>query len=113
MTQLIGQVINSLESVISNIIQKSQDRFLVAYRRFLTEVRQELGQIQKEYNIEILRRQNDAENLALHRSLEWFKQECNKALIRHKAIERSQKETPANRLAQKPARRDACIQARL
>lgn len=52
---------------------------MVAYRRFLTEVRQELGQIQKEYNIEILRRQNDAENLALHRSLEWFKQECSSA----------------------------------
>ena len=50
----------------------------MAYRRFLNEVRQELAHIHKEYNTEILKRQNNEESIALHRSLEWFKQECIK-----------------------------------
>lgn len=75
-----------METIISGIIQKSQDRFLVAYNRFLAEVRQELAQIQREYNSEVLKKQNDAESIALHRSLEWFKQECKIVLIRFKTI---------------------------
>lgn len=75
-----------MENIISGIIQKSQDRFLVAYNRFLAEVRQELAQIQREYNSEVLKKQNDAESIALHRSLEWFKQECKRDLIRFKII---------------------------
>ena len=78
----MSQVINNLETIISGIIQKSQDRFLVAYNRFLAEVRQELALIQKEYNSEVLKKQSEAESLALHRSLEWFKQECMLILIR-------------------------------
>lgn len=64
-----------METIISNIIQKNQDRFLVAYNRFLAEVRQELAIIQKEYNTEILKKQTNTEMTALFRSLEWFKQE--------------------------------------
>lgn len=62
--------------MIASIVQKSQDRFLVAYNRFLAEVRQELALIQKQYNSEVQKKQSEAENIALHRSLEWFKQEC-------------------------------------
>jgi hypothetical protein len=73
---VLSQVINNLETIIGGIIQKSQDRFLVAYNRFLNEVKQELAQIQKDYDIEVLKKQNSDETLAIHRSLEWFKQEC-------------------------------------
>lgn len=79
-------MINNLETIISGIIQKSQDRFLVAYNRFLAEVRQELNQIQREYNSEVLKKQNDAESIALHRSLEWFKQECRLILSRPEVV---------------------------
>jgi hypothetical protein len=77
---VVTQVINNLETIIGGIIQKSQDRFLVAYNRFLNEVKQELAQIQKDYDIEVLKKQNSDETLAIHRSLEWFKQECKECI---------------------------------
>lgn len=63
--------------MVDNIIKKQQDNFLIAYHRFLQEVKQELAQLQKDYSVEVLRKQNNEQIQALQRSLEWFKDECN------------------------------------
>lgn len=62
--------------MVQTIIKKQQDNFLIAYHRFLQEVKQELAQLQKDYSVEVLRKQNNEQIQALQRSLEWFKDEC-------------------------------------
>ena len=44
----------------------------------MQEVKQELAQLQKDYSVEVLRKQNNEQIRALQRSLEWFKDECKK-----------------------------------
>lgn len=64
--------------MVKKILRKQQDNFLVAYHRFLQEVKIELAQLQKEYSAEVLKKQSDEQMKALKRSLEWFKDECLK-----------------------------------
>jgi hypothetical protein len=68
-------VISDLDSVIEQIIKKQQDSFISAYSHYLQDVKVQLRTLQEDYSVEVYRTKNDEKITALHKSLDWFKDE--------------------------------------
>jgi hypothetical protein len=68
-------VICDLDSVIEQIIKKQQDSFISAYSHYLQDVKVQLRTLQEDYSVEVYRTKNDEKITALHKSLDWFKDE--------------------------------------
>jgi hypothetical protein len=71
----LDSVICDLDSVIEQIIKKQQDSFISAYSHYLQDVKVQLRTLQEDYSVEVYRTKNDEKIAALHKSLDWFKDE--------------------------------------